>query len=118
MEKIADLQKDLQKWLVLGSEFAEHMNVWHEEPGFYMLMKEIDSAINWVARIDDLSDSELLEKLPRMVELLESCAGVTEEYGYEFLALDFGNFAKSIDRLLGSELEATEEQGLQLAWVG
>ena len=118
MKEREDLRKDLQKWLVLGSELAEHMNVWHEEPGFYMLMKEIDSARNWVARIDDFSDSELLEKMPRMVELLESCARAAKEYGFEFLAADFDNFVKNIDRLLASELEAMEEQRMQLAWVG
>ena len=118
MEKIADLKKDLQKWLLLGREFADYMNFWHEEPGFYMFMKEINSARNWVARIDDLSDSELLEKMPLMVELLASCARAAKEYGYEFLALDFGNFGKSIDRLFASELEAVEEQRMQLAWVG
>ncbi|GAH13204.1 unnamed protein product, partial [marine sediment metagenome] len=114
MGKRSEFQKDIKRWLSLGSEFADYLNFWREEPGFYMFEKELDSARNWAARIEQLPESEFFEKMPKIVELLKSCARATEEHGFEFLAADFGNFAKNLDRRLESELAAMEGTGSQL----
>jgi len=118
MGKQAELQKDIKRWLTLGSEFADYMNFWREEPGFYMFEKELDSAWNWIGGIEQLPESECIEKMPKIVELLKSCARATEEHGFEFLAADFENFAKNLERRFKSEFESKDGEGLQLVRAG
>lgn len=96
MKNRYNLHRKIREYLSKGSDFSDRM-----------FEKELDSADTWIANISDLPESEILEKMPRIVELIRECARLVEECGHEFLADEFRSVAKIIEEALESELEST-----------
>ena len=97
MKKRKDLHSRIREFLIKGVEFSDRM-----------FEKELDSACNWIAGINDRPESEIWEKMPKIVELIRQCGRVVEESGHEFLADEFENTAKIVEEALESELESTD----------
>jgi len=93
MKKRKELHSRIKESLIKGAEFSDRM-----------FEKELDSACNWIAGINDRPESEILEKMPKIVELIRQCGRVVEERGLEFLAADFENTADIVEEALGPEL--------------
>ncbi len=94
MKNRYNLHRKIREYLSKGSDFSDRM-----------FEKELDSADTWIANINDLPESEILEKMPRIVELIEECARLVEEVGHEFLADEFKSVAKAVDEALEPEME-------------
>ncbi len=92
-----DLHRKITEYLSKGGDFSDHM-----------FEKELDSAGRWISNINDLPKSEILEKMPRIVELIKECARLVEESGHEFLADEFESIAKIVEEALESELGSTD----------
>ncbi len=101
-----DLRRKVGKFLSMGIELSENMGRCYDNSGYCLLGKELDSARNWMAGINDLSESEILEGMPEIVDLIRECGRVAEEDGLEFLVADFENTAEIVEEALESELES------------
>ena len=95
MKKRYDLHGKIRDSLAKGSDLSGHM-----------FEKELDAASSWIWRINDFSESEILKKMPNIVELIRECARLAEEGGLEFLAADFESVAEIVEETLESELES------------
>ena len=91
MKKRKELHSRIKESLIKGAEFSDRM-----------FEKELDSACNWIAGINNRPESEILEKMPKIVELIRQCGRVVEEAGFEFLAADFENTADIVEEALES----------------
>ena len=93
MKKRKELHSKIKESLIKGAEFSDRM-----------FEKELDSACNWIAGINNRPESEILEKMPKIVELIRQCGRVAEEAGFEFLAADFESLAENVEEAVGCEL--------------
>ena len=94
MKERYDLHRKIKECLSKGSDFSDRL-----------FEKELDAVGRWISNINDLPESEILEKMPRIVELIEECARLVEEVGHEFLADEFKSVAKAVDEALEPEME-------------
>jgi hypothetical protein len=108
MKNRYDLRRKIGNSLSMGIEISEDMYRCYDNSHYCLLGKELDSARNWMAGINDLSESEILEGMPEIVELIRECARVAKSNELVFLPADFENTAKIVEKALESELESTE----------
>ena len=108
MKKRYDLRRKIGKCLSMGIELSEDMYKRDDNSGYCLLGKELDSARNWMAGINDLSESEILEGMPEIVELIRECARVAKSNELVFLPADFEKTAKIVEEALESELDSTD----------
>ena len=108
MKKRHDLRRKIGECLVRGREFSEDMYRCYDNSHYCLLGKELESARNWMAGINELSESEILERMPEIVDLIRECGRVAKSNELVFLPADFENTAKIIEKALESELESTE----------
>ena len=96
MKERYDLHRKIREYLSKGGDSSDRL-----------FEKELDAVDRWISNINDLSVSEILEKMPRIIELIRECARLVEEGGHEFLADEFESVAKIVEEALESELEST-----------
>lgn len=109
MKNRSSLFRQISEQLMRGEHFANYMSLITEEPGYDILSYELESASNWIHRIDHQSESQYLEEGPDIVRLLKNCADATRDSGYDFLAADFEKLADDAARLR-TEFAALEGQ--------
>jgi len=108
MKKRYDLRRKIGKCLSMGIELSEDMGRCYDNSGYCLLGKELESARNWMAGINELSESEILEGMSEIVELIKECARVAKCSELAFTTADFENTAKIVEESLESELESTD----------
>ena len=108
MKKCYDLRRKIGKCLIMGIELSEDMYKRDDNSGYCLLGKELESARNWMAGINELSESEILARMPEIVELIRECARVAKSNELVFLPAEFENTAKIVEEALESELESTD----------
>ena len=109
MKNRSSLFRQISEQLMRGEHFANYMSLISDEPVYDILSYELESASNWIHRIDQQSEPQYLEEGPDIVRLLKSCADVTRDCRYDFLAADFEKLADDANQLI-SEFEALEGQ--------
>ena len=108
MKKRYDLRRKIGNSLSMGIEISEDMYRCYDNSHYCLLGKELDFARNWMAGINELSESEILERMPEIVELIRECARIAKCSELAFTTAEFENTAKIVEEALESELESTD----------
>ncbi len=110
MKKRYDLHRKIRECLSEGSELSELMPVCDDPERCYLIGNEIDAARKWIANINSIPEGEILERMPKVVELIRECARAVDNHGFDFWAEEFESVAKSVEEALESELESANEE--------
>lgn len=94
--------------LSAGIELSDYMYFSCEELGFNVISAELKAAHEWICRIIEQKEPEWSDKKPELFKLLQRCATMTEERGYDFLAGKFERLASSIAPLPETQFGSIE----------
>ena len=108
MKKQEELLRQIANKLQAGVDFSSYMYFLDDEPGFNVFSWELESAREYIFSIIDQRQPEFSDKIPKLVELLRTCAEVTGDRHYPFLAGEFDRLATDAADTLQAELEGIE----------
>lgn len=112
MKKDEKLLHQILHSLSAGIEFSDYMYFSCEEPGFNVISAELKAAHEWISRIIEQKEPKWPDKKQELFKLLQRCADMTEDNGYDFLAGKFERLASSIAPLPETQFGSIEEEAI------